>query len=315
MNRYTTPMINSNKLVLVSLFVLLFSSVWGQPTNWHSIDIQDANAYNISGLIYSSNLGMTVCACTFVPDSGNKFIAGYDGFEWISLSDSVGGGFRTVVDYEDGILIGGGTPYIGSQNMPHIAYYNGITWSYPWNFNDGITRLQWVNDTLFATGVFTEIDGQPANGVARLVDGHWEGMYQPTEDLEFAIFGPMAYYHNHYYIGGNFESVIGPDDLAMLENGELHYVGEGLTGDFTGVTNLETYQDKLYIAGQIPISQGNIANHILRWDGQILSGFSDTLYHDPGQLSTYGSVGTLKKRSGDLFMSGDFRYIWRNSYV
>ena len=113
-------------------------------------------------------------------------------------------------------------------------------------------------------------------------------------------------------MGGNFESFEGPDDLAILENKELLPVGEGLIGSFTTVSTMEVYQGELYIAGLIPVSQGNIANHILRWDGTTFNTVGDTLYYIPGQLSTSGGVSYLKQNDGYLYIAGGFRYIGDN---
>src|SRR5690606_10647246 len=195
----------------IGLFLLMGFVIQAQPVNWQAIANENTTANDIRDIGYSENLQLSVAYGSFLTSSGNKTISGFNGTNWINLADSVGGGFNTMVDFQDGILIGGGTPYIGTQNMPHIAYFNGDEWSYPWVFNDGINRLQWVNDTLFVTGSFTEIDGMPAHGVARLVNGEWEGMYEHTDDLGFSIFGAMAFYQGQYYIGGNFESSEGPD--------------------------------------------------------------------------------------------------------
>lgn len=302
-------MINTNKWIITSLFGMLTCLGLAQPVNWISFDIPNVTAYNSHDLYYSENLHLALFTCVFQTESGNRYLAGYNDSEWVTIADSVGGSVRTIVDYSDGIIVGGGTPYIGTQNMPHIAYFDGNIWSYPWSFNGNVNRLQWVNDTLFAMGGFTEIDGVPAYNIARLVNGHWEGVYQPTEDLDFAIFGAMAYFQGKYYVGGNFESVVGPDDLAILENGALLPVGSGLTGGYTSVSMMEVYQGELYIAGLIAVSQGNVANHILKWNGTNFSTVGDTLYYIPGQLSTYGGVVYMKQKNGYLYIAGSFRYI------
>lgn len=260
--------------------------------------------------IYSQNLNEVIYTGVHQREDATHYISAFDGENWNIFLDSVITGFTTIVDYDDGILAGTNS-YLNQNGelISAISYFDGTTWSRPWFFNDGIRKLKWVDDTLWALGIFTEIDGEPAYYVARLVDGTWEGMLNPSDDISFALFGDIAYYQGNYYIGGNFESITGPDDLAILENGTLHYVGEGLTGAFTSVSALVEYQEELYIGGLIAQSQGNIANHLLRWNGETFNGVGDTIFDENELLTTGGPVNYLQVREGYLYASGAFGYI------
>jgi len=269
-------------------------------------------------LFTSSNLDMILYSGFICEENGcfNRYIAGFNDNQWYDISaDSAGSGYRDVVDFEQGILISDGTtPYIGTQHIPYIAYFDGSEWTYPWIFNGGVMSLEWVNDTLHALGAFTEIDGNPAYHIARLVDGEWEGLVNPDIGIQFALYGDMEYYQGQYYVAGNIlmeESW--PSDLVILEDGEFIPVGDGILGGTTSVGSLEVFQDELYIAGQILVAEGNVGNHIIKWDGENFSPVGDLLYWEQGVIDGFGGIGELQVYEDHLYASGAFNFIGEES--
>jgi hypothetical protein len=275
-------------------------------------------AWQPGRLQYSENLNLILYTGPFdiSADQQHEFrhFAGYNGSEWEVWADTVGGGVRTVVDYENGILVGGSTPYIGTQNMPYIAYFDGEEWSYPWVFDGTILKLVWVNGNLFALGGFTEINGEPISYIAKLVDGNWEGVIENPEIIDFALFGDMVYYDGQYYISGNFSINEGPSDLAILQDGEFLPLGESLTGNWTMISDLEVFQGELFVGGLIAASQGNVGNHLVRWDGETFSDVGGATFLDNnGDSTIYNGIGELQVHDGYLYAGGSFRYFGENA--
>jgi hypothetical protein len=279
-----------------------------QPEYWHSFDNSD-EAWNPRFFGYSHNLQMSIWVACFNSDVGPDYIAGYNGEGWQVIADTVSCSVITFADYDDGILVGGTAAYVGTQQMPNIAYFNGEEWTYPWDFSDPIRHLVWTNDTLFALGTFTEVDGVPIYNIAKLSGDQWEPMLWETDDIGFSLFNDIQYYDGHYYVAGNFEMGEGPDDFARLENGALEFVGEGLSGSQINVTDMEVFQGELYIGGGIPVFLGNVGHHLVRWDGETYNDVGGPFRDEFGNLSTAGGVKRMLLKDEYLYVAGNFYFI------
>ena len=275
-----------------------------QPEEWTPVAGSDSIvAYR--EMDYSENLGMTVYLSGMFMN-GHKVIAGYNGTNWEAITDSISGFPRTFSDWGDGIVLGGGQHFINGMQMPNAAYYNGQEWAFPWEFNDSVRKFRVINDTLFALGLFTQIDGQDAFRIAKLVGDQWVGILEPHPELENSgIFMDIAFYQSEYYVSGNFNPDGLPWDFAKIVEGELEQVGEGVFGAWTGIGSLEVFQGDLYLAGSIPIEEGNIGSHILRWDGENYHSLGPVFYDEFGGFSGTG-VNEMKKHEDYIYCSGNF---------
>jgi hypothetical protein len=75
-----------------------------------------------------------------------------------------------------------------------------------------------------------------------------------------------ARYQGDYYVGGNFSTQNGIDDLAKWAGGAWHSLGSGLHGD-PWVNDLMVYDDLLWVAGNFFAGAGNAATGLMAWDG------------------------------------------------
>jgi len=302
------------RLSIIVIFTIFLQSIVAaqQVGDWHAVPIPDeASTVTLPGVLYSSqNLGMIVYSGVFLDSINTKFIAGYNGSEWEILDDSVGGNFQTIVDYDNGILVGGGTPYVGNQYMPHIAYFDGANWTFPWTLNNNVRKLIWINEGLHILGTFTTIDGQAIQYAAVLNnEGNWENLFESANFTTTPLFHALAYYEGSYYLGGNFELENGLQDFARIEDGHLVQVGAGLTGSWTSVGDLVVYQNELYLSGSIPQVQGNIGNHILKWNGEELQTVGPVFTDESGQLNLGASITKTLVHNGYLYTGGIFSNI------
>ena len=291
------------KFVAILLnFGLMSFSAFAQPEHWEYITGDHITTIPRE-LPYSENLGMTIHCSQFFHDWGDGYLAGYNGEEWVTLSDTLGNIICGAVDYQVGILIWGGQTFVGTQQMPGMAYYDGNTWSYPWSFNDFVSKLVWANDTLFALGWFTEVDGVSAYRVAKLVGGTWVGVLNPGlfPDSDANLFD-LAYYDGNYYIGGGFITADGVQDFARIENGNLVAVEGGPVGANLAIRDMDVYQGELYLAGIIPYAQGNPGNHIIRYDGQTFHGVGAHFFGE--QQGVYDISGNVLR----IYAKGDYLY-------
>lgn len=297
------------KLNYTVAFLLFVCGISSQPVNWEPMT-HDYPTQSPRDLVYSENLDLIIFCGRFVRNNSDYYLAGHNGSHWVILEDSVGGSISTLVDYESGILVGGQSVYLGSQNMPHMAYFENGEWSYPYSFNNNIAKLRWCNDTLFALGAFDEVDGNTAYRIAKLVDDTWVGVLDESDDIGFALFQDIEYYNGEYYVGGNFQTENGPNDFAKLIDGQLVEVSpDFISFGGTLVLDMEIFQDELYIAGTIYGGEDlNTANHLMKWDGTNFSKVGCDMFRNPGVYESLGSVYQLETDGEYLYCNGSFLY-------
>ncbi len=298
------------KFSFLICFVFLFGSVGAQPVNWIGAE-NDHGAGSPRDLIYSENLDLAVYCGRFYRGQSDYYFAGFNGSTWEILEDSVSSAIKTAVDFSNGLLVGGSATFIGTQNMPHMAYYENGEWSYPYTFDDDIAKLTWANDTLFALGFFEEIDGSQAYRIAKLVGDTWVGVLEPSDDIDFALFEDIVYYNGDYYVAGNFQIANGPSDFGKLENGAIVEAADDFVAvGGTIVTELEVFQDELYLSGTIYGGGGdlNAGNHLLRFDGESYSKVGCDFFRTPFEYGGLGHVLDMVANEDYLYCSGSFLY-------
>ena len=306
-------MIKLTRLILVlSIWATLGlpSSFGQQPDNWSSITPEDNIVFNgRNNLYYSSNLDLTIPTGHITDSTEVSYIPAYNGNTWIRLCDSVAG-MKAVIDYEEGILIG--SPEFMSDSIDfNIAYFDGVNYTFPWNFNGSIHKFKRIgaDSTLYALGNFTSINDNEVYKCAKLVNGEWVEVVN-DESISFASFYDIEIYDNELFIGGNFENE-NCSDLAKIIEGELFQVGDGLQGSSTSITELQIYDNKLYMAGCIPLAAGNPGNHILLWDGTSLQNVGEPLIgiFNTIENNCSGQVTKLDVQLNKLYVGGSFYFI------
>jgi len=132
-----------NYLTVCALFFITHNTE-AQIEHWNYVVANELHN-SPRALPYSDNLGLTIhCAPFYNTWAEGGYLAGYNGEEWIMLSDSLSGTIFSAVDYEEGILLCG-FGYIGTHLTAGVAYYDGNNWSYPWDFNNDVMNLIWAN--------------------------------------------------------------------------------------------------------------------------------------------------------------------------
>lgn len=305
-------MLLNNLVVVILLFILGLTPamVKAQPTHWEQVDFGSHTPWIPRFLHYSDNLGVTIYGGYFFYDEEEQdpYLAGYNGENWVVISDTISGSYNNVVDYGTGFLISGGIGYLGTQNINGIAYFDGEEWSYPWSFNESISKLVWANDTLYAVGWFTEINETEAYRVARLVNNQWEGVISPNVFLNSSSINDLQYYNGEIYIGGDFETTTGVKRFARIVGDGLEEVAGGLPGANTAIRDMEVYNGELYLAGIIPEFQGNVGNHIVRYNGVSIEPVGEPLGRVPYVSEIIGNVAKIFQHEEFLYAHGFFDY-------
>jgi len=214
--------------------------------------------------------------------------------------------------YKGSLIVCGGFDSVNGVNVSSIAQKNASGWSpFGWfrydQYQGKLNNVKVIEDTLYTVGGFNVVDGDSINGIARLVSGKWEGVYEaPFNDV-----GDVCKYKGVLYVGGNMGFIYNGNnygDMAMYKNGEWQPVGPPyLSGGFTHIKDMTVYNDELYVLGWIQKSDGNVGNGIQKWDGTQWSEVGSGLQSvNPG----YGTVQPfdMEVHNGKLYVVGGFYF-------
>jgi len=195
----------------------------------------------------------------------------------------------TVVGLFDSI---GGNPLAG-----HVARWHNGGWlgfdTVP-TFEGNTYGLSVIDEELHLHGTFDTIAGVPAQNWAIWNGDHWRpgdttGVF--TWSTKEAI-----EYEGRLYVGGNFETQDGRNDLLMKVGDAWQELGPGLQGDCY-VADLEVYDGLLWVAGYFFSAAGNAATGIMAWDGEH--------WLDPFPQMEFTNWGrSLKVANGKLYLVG-----------
>lgn len=181
----------------------------------------------------------------------------------------------------------------------------GQTWNTMVNgqgFNDQVLSLYTDNDnnTLYAGGAFTMVDGTTVNGIAKWDGSKWEAMGDG-----FAGTQPYVYwitkYNNEIYAGGTFThsgtEVI--NGIAKWNGTQWVSVGGSMvfSGTFDNVSAMYVFNNELYVGGRFD-SVGTVsAVNVAKWDGNNWTAIGNDANDD---------VLVIKEHNNELYIGGFF---------
>jgi hypothetical protein len=233
--------------------------------------------------------------------SGASGIARWDGRRWHGLSTGLAGNglvVNAIAPAGNAVYVVGDFELAGDTVVGGIALWDGQSWS---RLGSGAGAKQ-RNDSfaddgylyaaavgpdgqLYVGGHFNEIDGVPAEGVARW-DGQgwhalgaglgerapWEGAARGLGKVYALALGPDG----SLYAGGEFNEAgtVAASGVARWDGQIWHALGAGLTNDADGAAQLASVRalavsdTTLYAAGSLSTAGGAPARNVARWDGQ-----------------------------------------------
>lgn len=210
-----------------------------------------------------------------------------------------------------------------------VKKWNGISWQRIGTGTGGYGTIRCLtvwNGDLIAGGYFKNINGIPANGVARWKNNTWEAF---SINGDIPIVEALTVFNNELYVGGDFDSIAKWNGNAWIPVGNLlnnitiysfgeynnslfagggttlnvpaflklngnnwENVGNGLTGQI--VKTMMVYNNKLVVAGKFRV--GTDYDNIANWDGTSWSLFTAV---DPSII-----IYSLYKLDSQLFYAG-----------
>ncbi len=234
-------------------------------------------------------------------------LAKYADGTWSALGPIDGFTF-SVVKYRDTLLIGGYFDMgIGTTSLC-VEFYDGDAWQPYGEFDYGadVRRLRVINDTLYAVGSFSSVDGQVSNGVAKRVGGTWVPVGAFPDPGQIVL--DIVEYRDTLVVIGYVTFPTGRGIAYLDTDGQWKLLGPGILGGMSGAHSLAVYQNDLYVGGQISLPAGNAGQEIMKWNGTAFEGLGQGLQWSENNTSSFCDVRAMVEHDGLLFIGGGCNY-------
>lgn len=227
--------------------------------------------------------------------------------QWDTLGYFSGGLVTTVVLYHDTLIAGGGFyQTVDGEPLANVAYWADGGWhTYNGGLEDNVRKLRVLDDTLYATGGFHSVNGQPSMGIARLDGGQWVSV-GGIQDPEVLLFDIIKY-DGHLYACGN-GTLNGAWGFFRYHGGLWAGVQPGITGGISHIESMAVYQGDLYVGGQILLQEGNVGQAIMRWDGTAFHPVGAGLQMYYNNFSAISNATCMTVHDDLLWVGGGFNY-------
>lgn len=206
------------------------------------------------------------------------------------------GGFILAVTAHNGRIYVSGTGVSTTNTM--VQVWDGLQWSSIGQFygppSTVIYDLAFVGDTLYAGGVFTNVNGVAANCLAK-----WDGQAWSGVSLNGAVYA-LAGDGGNLYAAGYFTT--NGDGLPLNRIGRWDgsawsALGSGLGTNFNQVWALAVTNGIVYAGGSFTNAGSLVVSNVARWDGISWSALG-------GGLNS--TVTSLLINGGNLYAGGQF---------
>ncbi len=223
------------------------------------------------------------------------------------------GEIYSVIEFHDTLFIGGSFETSPNDTTPayNVEYWANDHWDRLGVFDDwGVRSLRVLDDTLYAVGSFTEVDGQPCTGMVRLVNGQWQPLPMLSDQGSVnATVMDIIKFNDSFIAVGTIHVGEEYPRIARLIGNTWETLGPGLEAGFSSIRHMRIYQNDLYVSGQISITENNPGRGIMRWDGSEFHQLGAIgLQRNLGDDTGLGTVGGMVEHNGLLYVGGTFRY-------
>ncbi len=216
--------------------------------------------------------------------------------------------------YGNKTLFGGIFQTVGSNTLQSqsVALWDGVKWDtlpnkpFKYTTYKNLTVSSFLRDNgkLWIGGAFDTAGGVKVQNICTF-DGN---TYTPISVPTASNLGikQIIRYKNAVYMCGlifnepkdNYSKILKRNDSGIWDS-----VGRGIRGGLGSIQNMLVYNDTLYLAGSFSKADGNVANHLMKYDGNKLydAGFGD--FYD------WGAIYKLIKYKNRLYAFGNFTHV------
>lgn len=208
--------------------------------------------------------------------------------------------FIAGIAINNGVVYGAGGSSTGFTNAP-LYVWDGYQWSTPATFSGPsiltINDLAWLNNTLYAAGNFTNVNGVAASGLAKWDGTSWSSVGFTGTAITLAVNG------NNLYVGGSFTNAggVATTNIGYWDGSSWHGLGNGLglAGGSSSVRAIALHNGQIYAGGIFTNSGSTFATNLAVWDGVNWTQIG-------GGMTNSGSVSALAFNGNDLYVGGYF---------
>ena len=182
----------------------------------------------------------------------------------------------------------------GSVGVNHVALavWDGVQWSAMSQFyapsSAVVYDLAFVGDTLYAAGIFTNVDGVAVTNLARWDGTTWSGVgWSKGTPMALAVEG------GNLYVGGTFTNVAGVamKNVGVWDGSAWHALGAGLGDTNSTCLYALTVTNGIVYASGIFTNSGSsvLSSNVARWDGSHWSSLGGGLDSEVMSLAVKGT--------------------------
>jgi hypothetical protein len=233
-----------------------------------------------------------------------RHVAKWNGTSWIPLGNGLSHAAMVMSVYNGKLIVGGYFMSAGEIYSPGIAMWNGNQWS---SLGGGVTgavlALCEYNGELYAGGNFIFAGTQLCNSIAKWDGSSWKPVGQGVSGGD-NIISALKVYDGNLYAGGKFINMnqMLCYNISRYDGVAWHTVGSGVQGarclaSDGWVTDMEVYNNELYVTGQFTNAGGVSANKFAKWDAMNWCGIEYGIDLTPRDMEIY---------QGNLIINGDF---------
>jgi len=272
----------------------------------------------------------------------------FDGQYFDSLPGETNG-IKDFCIYQDSLVAGGNFLYAGYDNFPSVnythelAYWDGYNWQNTglWSIDGSIEAVAVYNGELYVGGVFTQINTQPFNRIAKWNGTQWQSVGGGF--LGACYVECMQVFNGELYVGGGVSLPnINPNayyNCVKWNGTQWDSVGGKFGPNWVRSMCADTINNKLYIGGGLAYAGTTPVWSVACWDGASLTspggfgitngalamsmfnnalyvggtGFSDTILSKydgvnwtPISVSQQATIYSLGVYNGNLYAGGTF---------
>lgn len=184
-------------------------------------------------------------------------IVAFDGVGFHTLGAGMTGGqdpsVYCLLEYQGKLLAGGGFTFAGGQAVNGVATWDGSQWQRMGGFINvnppSIARIYSLcihKGELYASGLFTHADGQPAVNIARWDGSRWRAIPGPSSASAVRA---LCSFGGRLIAGGEYYGLSAGqplDYIAAWDGASWQTIGSGLSGELRCMI---VYQSQLVVGG------------------------------------------------------------------
>jgi trimeric autotransporter adhesin len=275
-----------HKFITVVFFLLLISLTEAYSQNWAPLGA--GTGWGDCVAVYNNELYA----------GGRYGILKWDGSSWQNLGVGVVGEVKTIVVFQNKLIVGGSFIDAGNLDCPYLAMWDGTNWNDLGGTTNSIVQSLAVwNNKLIIGGYFTQCENLPAKYIVQYDGNNFSTMGTGMGGSQGQVMA-LTSYNGDLYAGGFFSTAggVAVNHLAKWNGSAWSAVGSGVSGI---VYALGTHNNNLVIGGLFTAAGGVSANAIALYDGTSYSALGSGC-----SGGFYPYVFSVLSFNGELYVAG-----------